>query len=976
MNERKATPPLFNIEAGTSFVDVFVAGVHARFGHDPATLTKAIILLPNRRAVRAVHEAFLRASDGKASLLPRLRAIGDVEEEELHFEATIADILDENTPAAIEPLERQLTLSRLIAAWHRRTGREPALIPAEATRMAQSLARLIDQVETEKLDWAGLEDLAPERFSNHWQETLEFLNIVTQAWPGILADRDRIDPAKRRNLLLELQARTWMEHPPEFPIIVAGSTGSLPATRMLMKVIASLDQGALVLPGLDLEMDEDSWSGLTPSHPQYGLKHLLEDLESPRENVTPWATTDSDDMRLKRLRHARLALHVGSWSDVPAESDPLPGLSLVEAPGEREEAAAIALILREALEIPEQTAALVTADQRLARRVATALQRWGVVVDNSAGTPLNRMPAGRYLRLVADAVGQKLAPAPLLALLKHPFTRCGQDKREFHERVRQLEIQILRGVRPGPYVAGLARTIDDKDLKLWFAKLGEALSEFESLLLGGRVALGTLVEAHIRCAEVLCADEEQSGADRLWANPDGETAAQFIANLLEAAPAPDGVEGEAYAPLFSTLLDSEVVRTPIGRHPRLAIWGTIEARLQAADIMVLGGLNEGSWPSPPSPDPWMSEPMRVEFGLPSAERRVGLSAHDFIQGIGAKQVILSRAEKQDGTPTVASRWVTALKTLYGDKIARAERYIHWAAQMDEAKAQPTPMPQPRPPVSARLKQASVTQIETWRRDPYGLYAREILGLKPLDPIDQDPGAIERGVIIHDILDSYLKALKAKTATPGLETLLSMGREAFAPYNDRPAVWGFWWPRFERIAAWFVEEQRKRTADGAVVSATEIKARWEVDGAKTPFTLIAKADRIDRSPNGGLEIIDYKTGAVPSNKRIEAGYAPQLPLEALMAKYGAFEDLGRSEIDKLSYWRLSGGEVPAEIKHVSAAEQRIKEAHAGLIRHIDVFAKAETPFLPSPRPSYAGYGDYDHLARIKEWRGPGDGEDGA
>jgi len=972
MREKKAKAQVFNIEAGTSFVDVFVAGVRARFGHDPAVLTKTVILLPNRRAVRAVHEAFLRASDGRASLLPRLRAIGDVEEEELHFEATIADVLDDDLPAPIEALERQLTLARLIAAWHRRTGREPALIPAEATRMAQSLARLIDQVETEKLVWAQLKDLAPERFSSHWQETLEFLTIVTQAWPEILDERGRIDPAKRRNLLLDLQAKTWAESPPDFPVIAAGSTGSLPATRALMRVIAELEQGALVLPGLDQKMPDAHWEDLTPSHPQYGLKHLLEDLSVPREDVQAWHPDVQDDaLRIKRLAHARLALHVGAWSEIPQEDAPLPGLALMEAPGEREEATAIALMMREALEIPEQTAALVTSDQRLARRVASALERWGITVDNSAGTPLHRMPAGRYLRLVADAVGQRLAPAPLLALLKHPFTCAGQDKREFHAWVRQLEISTLRGVRPAPGIDGLIKAIGDDTLKKWFASLAEHFRAFEILISAKAASFHDLVEAHITCAEALCTAQDQDGAERLWANPDGEGAAQFIADLLSAAPALGMVEGQAYSALFSSLLEAEVVRTPIGRHPRLAIWGTIEARLQAADIMILGGLNEGSWPSPPSPDPWMSEPMRVEFGLPSAERKVGLAAHDFIQGIGARHVILSRAEKQDGTPTVASRWVTALKTLFADKIERVDHYLQWAAQLDEAKAEPAIMPQPRPPKSARPRQASVTQIESWRRDPYGHYARDILKLRPLDPIDQDPGAIERGVIIHDILDRFLKE-KGKT----LDTLLQMGREAFQPFDDRPAVWGFWWPRFERIAAWFVEEQRKRAVEGAKVLATEIKARWQVSGTDEPFTLVAKADRIDQSAQGGLEIIDYKTGAIPSNKRVEAGYAPQLPLEAVMANHGAFDGISKSDVDKLTYWRMGGGEIPAEIRHIPAADQRMKEAHAGLIKHINVFAKESTPFLPSPRPEFAGYGDYDHLARIKEWRGPLDGEDGA
>lgn len=965
------TPHVFTIDAAHSFADTLVDGVIRRYGKDQGVFTRTTILLPNRRAVRAVQDAFLRASEGRASLLPRLRPLGDVDEDELSFDASLTDQLDTDIEAAIDPLARQLILARLIARWHRRTGREPALIPAEAARMASSLARLIDQVETEGLDWNNLTDLVPERFSRHWQETLDFLTIVTTNWPDILKDFGRIDPAARRNRLLNAQADLWRDAPPSYPVIAAGSTGSLPATRNLMKIIARLPQGAIIMPGLDRGLSDEDWQALQPSHPQYGLKDLLEGVGVHRLEVEDWVEHAADPIISSRLQGIRRALNPSAWGKGQVQSAPLSGISHLEAPGEREEAAAIALILREALETPGQTAALVSADQVLSRRVAAQLRRWSIEVDISAGTPLSRTPTGRFLALTAVAVGQRLSPAPLLALLKHPFTACGQDKGAFRRMVRRLETQVLRGVRPAPGTEGLLAACEDADLRDWLTKVLAAIAPFEAALSKGDTPLEELVKTHIACAEALAASEERA----LWSASDGEAAADFIADLLAAAPLLDNVSGEAYPALFSTLMADRTVRSPIGRHPRLSIWGTIEARLQRADIMVLGGLNEGSWPSPPSPDPWMSEPMRVAFGLPSAARRIGLAAHDFIQGLGAKRVVLSRALKSDGAPTVAARWLTALKTLYGDGIERADTYLSWAHALDQASAIPISMPRPCPPLHARPKQASVTQVERWMRDPYALYAREILKLRPLDPLDQDPDAAERGTMIHGILDQYATLTKNGDAPIGIETLLRLGEETFAPFDDRPAVRGFWWPRFERIAHWFIEEQAKRTKEGHKILATEISAKWRVEDAP-PFTLTAKADRIDRLRDGNIEIIDYKTGTAPSNKRVEAGFAPQLPLEGLLIQEGAFDGIKRADVGALTYWRLSGGVTAIDIKPVKDHEARIAQARGGLVGLIKAFNRETTPYLPSPRGDEPGYGDYDHLARVSEWRAPQDGgEDG-
>ncbi|MFZ5610015.1 MAG: double-strand break repair protein AddB [Pseudomonadota bacterium] len=967
--DRRARPRVFSIASGLGFSDSLVAGLRQRHGAALEALADLTLLLPNRRAVQAVSEAFLRASEGKAALLPRLRPLGEVEEEALDFETALEGAETLALPPAISPLERQLTLARLIARWHARAGHAPALIPAEAARMAASLAQLIDQVETEGLDWAALEDLAPARFASHWQETLAFLDIVTKAWPAHLAAGGRLDPAARRRRLMLAQAQSWQVRPPTHPVVAAGSTGSLPATAALLSVVARLPHGAVILPGLDETMEDEEWRALEPDHPQYGLKRLLETMGVDRHEVAPWTDDAPPPAIAQRLVAVRHALRQDGWDGKPAPAAEL-DLELLEAANERAEAAAIAVMLREALQTPRQRAALVTPDRSLARRVAAELGRWGLVIDDSAGQPLARTAVGRFLCLILDALTADLAPVPLVALLKHPLCAGGQDPADFRRRVRRLEIAGLRGVRPMAGPDGFLAAAREAELEAWAARLVAALEPLHMAMRMPRQYLATLLDRHLRLAETLAASDTASGAERLWADADGEAAADFCADLRAAASAMEAIPGAGYGALFASLMAPHVVRPLAGRHPRLALWGTLEARLQKADLMILAGLNEGTWPAQVTPDPWMSAPMREEFGLPPAARRIGLAAHDFVEALGAPRVVLTRALKVGGAPTVPSRWLSRLKALHGARLTSAERYAHWARALDEAPAAPPAMPAPRPPLHARPSRLSVTQVELWMRDPYALYARAILGLKPLDPLDADPGALERGVLIHTVLERFMKA-----GGGDVPALLAVGEEAFAAYAARPAVRGFWWPRFVRIAEWFIATQRARADAGWQVAASEREAALAIAGASRPFTLTAKADRIDRGPDGALEIIDYKTGGVPTQRRLAAGFAPQLPLEGLLAEEGAFQGLAPAPVGGLAYWRLAGGETPGQIIAVKAAAARVREARAGLLRLIAAFAKETTPYLPSPRPDHAGHGDYDHLARLGEWRGPAGGEEG-
>ncbi len=991
-----AAPAVFTIPAGQSFVDALAAGLLRRYAGSPERLAAATVLLPTRRACRSLQAAFLRATDGAPLLLPRLLPLGDLDPEELLFESpALATAAEAVLPPAVPEVQRQLLLATCILSHSRALAAEygsPVAGEDQAIRLAAELARLLDQVETEGLDFADLAGLVPEDYAEHWQITLEFLRIVTEAWPRILADLGCVGPAERRRRLAELQSQAWRARPPADPVVAAGSTGSIPATAELLRTIAGLPEGGVVLPGLDLESDAETWDEIRrdPGHPQHGMAQLLDRLEIAREAVRPWTGDDeapsgSGAAETGRARFANLALRppggTARWhaAGTVGFERALEGVQRVDCADPGEEALVIALLLRRQVETPGATAALVTPDRDLARRVATALQRWSIEVDDSAGTGLANTPPGVFLRLTAEMLAERCAPVPLLAALKHPLAAGGEAPSAFRRKVRQMELAVLRGARPAPGLEGLRLALAESRtgaaLLPWFDRLAARLAPFAEAIGGGAARLSDLVEAHLAAAEALAATDSETGAARLWAGEAGEAAATFASELREAGLATPVSRSLHYPAALEALMVGRAVRPRYGLHPRVAILGPLEARLQHADLLVLGGLNEGTWPAQVDPGPWLSRPMQSAFGLPLPERRIGLAAHDFFQAFCAPRVYLTRAQRVEGTPSVPARWLRRIDALREGLGLEADLHREeaglraWAAALDDpGPPRPVGSPLPRPPVAARPRELSVTRIETWMGDPYALYAREILRLRPLDPIDADPGAAERGTLVHAALERFLRKHPKALPATALDDLMEIGAEVFHPIRARPGAFAFWWPRFLRVARWFVDEERARRG-GIVESHVETKGVLTIDAPGGAFRLTAKADRIDRRADGSLEIIDYKTGAPPARSAVDHGFAPQLPLEAAIAAAGGFPGLPPGRVGALTYWRLSGGTPPGEILAASKGDpaQLAESALAGLQRLVAAFDDPATPYACQPRPDRAPrFGDYDHLSRIAEW----------
>ena len=1016
-------PNVLSIPAGTSFAEALAAELLRLAGRDPLKLAEMVVLLPNRRACRTLQEAFLRqaidprAIDpeaiGGASLLPRLMPIGDLDGDDLAvLSGAVLGSASAAIPPAIGELKRRMLLARLIMAARPKSdlGRAgpgtEAIRLDQAVQLAQELARLLDQVETERRDFSALEGLVPENLAQHWQLTVNFLDILRRAWPDILADEGAIDPAQRRNLLLDLQARIWTASPPGTPIIAAGSTGSIPAAADLIAIVARLPAGAVYLPGLDRAPGDEDWAAIEsdPTHPQHGLALLLKRLELTRGDVVDiGADINADRQSRARIVSAALlpAERSDRWRKLSDDLAPenvaaaMRDVRRIDCQTEQEEALAIAIALRGFLaEAAQGVAALATPDRRLARRVATQLRRWNIEIDDSAGQELSQSAPGSFLLLLAEAAASDWAPVPLLGLLKHPLAACGRLLGQLRRWARRIDRDVLRGPRPAPGWDGLALAIDARHKRAErgagdAARLRAELAGLRNATAGltnwdRRSPPAARLRGLIEAAEKLAATDAETGRERLWRGEAGEALADFAHEALSSFAGLGPVEAMDFSAVLMELMSGVAVRPRFGKHPRLFIWGPLEARLQQPDLLVLGGMNEGTWPAESAIDPWLNRPMRKGFGLPLPERKIGLAAHDFQQAMGAKRVLLTRAARVDGAPTVPSRWLLRLDAFLkccdyemaandGDIRTRERK---WARALDLPIGATTPCarPAPKPGAMRRPVKMSVTQIELWRRNPYAIYARHILGLQALDPLDQDPGAADLGSAVHEALHTFIEHFPEALPENALAELIAAGEVAFRDWLDRPNVWAFWQPRFHRIAAWWLEKEQGRRPTLAE-SDTELRGEWTVVEVSPPFTLSARADRIDRLKNGSLAIIDYKTGEPPKDEEIALGFAPQLTLEAAMAAKGAFPGIPAAPVSELAHWRLTGSGDGGRISDVKGdLPELARAAYDGLVALLAYYGGADATYPASPDPHFAPrFDDYRHLARNAEWSSDQRGE---
>ncbi|KQP11793.1 double-strand break repair protein AddB [Methylobacterium sp. Leaf93] len=1033
---------VFTIPPGASFLptlaDALISGhLVGNVAGDPFALASVTLYLPTRRATRAL-SAILAERLGSA-LLPRLIPLGEADEAELDVAANplIENGSDQLAPA-MPPLERRLILARLVQAWAETVDRKllpmgddvPFLVPsspADAVYLASDLEKLMDALTVEGVAWTEIASAVEAEYSHYFGLTLDFVRIAAENWPKILHDRALSDPVARSRTLILAEATRLMRDKPGDPVIIAGSTGSVPATAKLIAAVATLPRGAVVLPGLDTDLDEAGWDAIETGegadreiahgHPQAILHRLLGPgcLALGRGAITALGEpAPRDRARTALLSQAlRPAETTDAWSELSPEArretadTGMAGIAVIEAADEREEALAAAIALRETLETPGATAALVTPDRNLARRVAAELARWGIVAEDSAGEALSVSPAGRLARMAAEMAAD-LQPHRVIALLAHPLVRLGMTRDEVRRGAAALEIGALRGPAPAAGFAGLRRVLADRrnatgripraqrrladidwDLAARIVdRLEQAFDGFLRSEEGGRVDLLALGRSHAAVFERLIAPAEGD-------EPAEDNSICVLDTLFDdlSTSEPGLLPGMPLDyPAFFTALARERVVTcgGIRPHPRLRILGLLEARLLDADRIVLGGLDEGVWPMKTVTDAFLNRPMRERIGLNPPERRIGQTAHDFVQALGCHDAVITRSAKREGAPTVPSRFLQRLQAFAGEACwqrarERGRRFLGYVAALDRG-AGPVParltQPKPKPDPALFPRTLSVTEVETLVRDPYVIFARHVLGLDPLEPVAGRPGASERGTLIHAILGDFAEAHPEILPEDAAERLNALAQAEFADIADTfPELYAEWWPRYGRIAAEYLDwEAERRPALMRV--RPEMSGRWALPMGKETFTLRGRADRIELRRDGTACIVDFKTGQPPSNKEVFAGFSPQLTLEAAMLKAGAFEGVPRSEeTPDLLYVHATGGRNPftplpvkpprGDPRTLDAIVEEHERRFRGLVAR---FMAGDAAYVSRPYPKFAkSYGDYDHLARVLEWSLAGEGE---
>jgi ATP-dependent helicase/nuclease subunit B len=971
-------PQVYSIAAHRGFADALVAGLVPRYADPELGLARLTLLLPSGRAVRTMTEAFVRRSGG-GMLLPRMAVVGD-----LDLDETLGPLLDPlgtgEIPPAADPTRRWLRLAELIREnWHRDNPPKGSAL----LRLAFETARTMDRLLVEEI---GPEELYQERvmgllgdLADNWKHSLRLFMVVQDLWLKELRQRGEVDPADRRNKLFRHAAKRWRAEPPATPIVAAGVTSAAKGVAALLRTVARLPQGAVVLPDLDLSMSAEVWDELghagapdadppiarddAVTHPQYHLKLLLSRMRVNRGEVQPWHRAGLGKGPPARS-HAISSLFLPprasrSWVGLPADKRRLAGVRLMETANPEEEAQAVALLVREAIEEPEKRVAVITPDRGLAGRIVQHLRRWNIEADDTAGRPLAQTAAGRLFLLLAEVGAEQAAPVPLVALLEHPLVRAGEGRAEWLYNTRAFEL-ALRGPRREPGLEPLRPVAAEAGVAEWWAGVEPILAP---LMAPEASQLAEQLDRLCAAGEALCGEP-------LWAQADGRALAAFAEELrLSAREVGTRLDPAELPAVLREAMDRVAVRPPYGGHPRVAIYGLLESRMTRAELAICAGLNEGVWPATPATDPLLAPAVLRALGVPGADFRIGLAAHDLAGALGAPEVVLSRAKRDAGGPAIASRFWLRVQALLGEDLL--PRHLETATvKLAHALNEPAPVdpharPQPRPSPEQRKVRVSVTALDRLRSDPYQFYASAILRLKELDGLDAEPSPAWRGEAAHAILEQWHKSGRP---------MAEIAAEELRKMNAHPLMRALWRPRLLKALEWI--EAQIAAVPGRVPTVIEDWGSLQVRGVE----IFGKADRIDRLPDGKLVVVDYKTGAPPTGREVEAGFALQLGTLGLMAQRGAFKGL-QGEPVRFEYWSLGSsknsetgfGYVTTPILEGNKRtgippEEFLPQAEFFLNDALDRWILGEEPFTARLNPNAPGYATYDQLMRLDEWMG--------
>jgi len=972
----------------------------------PFGLADITVILPTRRARLALSEIFADRLGG-AVLLPDIRTFGGAPEEEEPF---LPPFEAPPLTPAIPPMRRRLMLAQLVEKWAQQSGdMQPG--PAEILALADSLAELIDDCHVEGVAPNALRQIVAEDLPVHWQDALKFLDIAFAAWPTILTEAGLQDAASLRNQQLARQAGAADTIFGDKPVIAAGSTGSIPATANLLKTIAGLPRGALVLPGLDTSLSPAMAAHLADpahaphGHPQYGLVQLLDRFGVRPDQVTELAKEPAHPRTHFVRRSLALPDDVTDWAETAATLpyDAFDGLAISVARTDEEQARAIALAAHAAL-VESKSVGIISPDRTLARRIAAELARFDIGVDDSAGMPLSQSRMGRLARQLVVLVESRFAPVDLMAVLNNRYTSLGMGRALLSDVAQLLDLALLRGARPAPGLAGLRQHLDRNlageidhvphqltteegaRIRDLFDRLDAAIALLSAILAGGGFFAAQMADALTIALAALAAPEPGKPAIPI---PGADEFASWIETLIAEPDRGPHFRATGFGDALERLMAGVTVRPPAAHRTDIAIWGQLEARLQNPDVLILAGLTEGVWPEAADPGPWASRTMRIRIGLEPPERRLGQAAHDFEMALGNRNVLVTLAERSGTSPATPSRLVQRLEALAGPVRAEAMRaqgkvWVERARALDlvPGPPKPAPRPTPAPPANARPRSLSITEVETLIRSPYDLYAKYVLGLRPLDPLGVDPGPRERGTLLHEIFGRFIEEGHDPTALDAPAQLARLADSVLTALEALPERQTLWQQRFAATADAFIAFERARPE--ITMRQAELSGAWHFEVEGTRFTLRGRADRIDIRQDGRIEIIDFKTGSVPEPREMTALLAPQLPLEAKMVAEGVFGDIAAAPTEALTYIKIGAGPAAFEVKPFAVGKDcdlatAIDQTFARFQAHLKAYCLSDTTAMTArifPKPNQRFAGSYDHLARTGEWTIAADGDEAA
>jgi double-strand break repair protein AddB len=965
MFEPSDTPRIFALPIGADFSTNLISGLHERLNAQPPhAIAQVEIFVNTRRTERRLREIFVQAGAG---FLPRFHLITDIANDPLGH-----CVLPPAAPAE----RRKLQLGQLVRSLLKA---EPDLAPISATYdLADSLAALMDEVQGEGIAMSDVMQLDVGEHSAHWNRSKKFLSILAEHWD----QHELTDAQDRMRHVVETYSAHWEHSPPKHPILVAGSTGSRGETALFMHAVSRLPNGAVILPGLDTELPPQVWESFaakssTLDHPQAGFAKLFEYLGIEHHQVFPWTT--APEVSVERNKLMSLALRPAPITDQWLTQGPaLKGtlqqatqnVDLLEAANPKEEALAIATRLRLAAE-QGQEAVLISPNRDLTRRVSATLKRWEIEADDSAGSPLQLSPPGIFLRSIAQCFGQPISPHQFLAILKHTLTHSGLDRNEHNLRTQRIEVRVLRGGPPFVEFSQLAQWAEKTpELMGWASWLS---SNFQPLERAKEMDLADWIELHKQTAQSLSDGPMADGLGQVWEKDAGQKALAALDTLSNLAHLGGTMTAVEYNALLRSVLSQELRPERQTANPLISIWGTLEARVQSKDLVILGGLNDGIWPAKTAHDMWLNRDMRKQLGLLLPERRIGLSAHDFQQAVAAPNVIMSRAQRDGDAPSTPSRWVIRMTNLISglgvegatalnDMRQRGTHWINLARTLDRpttiipAEKRPSPIP----PADARLKKLSVTQIKDLVRDPYKIYTRAILGLRKLDPLGKQADALERGNAIHAVLEEFVLRTREPNTAITTELFMDVANNVLQEHVPWQGAQRLWLARLNQVADWVVSQEIERQRIGDNIA---LETGGEMRFDDLDFLLTVKADRIDKGQTG-LRLYDYKASKPPSAKEIDK-FDKQLQLEAMIAAMSGFDQVNAQPVEHLCYIGLG----------LERKEQEV-EIDAQLIRGIfDEFRQLVATFN-DPNKGFTARdkvqlcthaSDFDHLSRKGEWQ---------